>query len=195
MNKAIKTLQQRFTEPSADQLQRSPLCGICWSDYDGDDRPVSLPCGHVFGRECVIAWTRGTTPTGRHNGCPCCRAELLPPSLHSRIYGLRYWLDLWLDLDIVVGGPRGKAFLTVLSMIHHSVKLFPESEFATSIRIGSQLLIILFYTKRFAVLLGWKHAMYAFAFQIVALIVELSPQLLTDSAVYTEARSIAARAS
>lgn len=49
MNKTIATLRQSFTEPSADLMQQHPLCGICWTDYDGEDRPVKLPCGHVFG--------------------------------------------------------------------------------------------------------------------------------------------------
>ncbi|KAM0803767.1 hypothetical protein BDR22DRAFT_837804 [Usnea florida] len=100
MKKAIAALKQRFTTPSADQIQQHPLCSICWVDYDGDDQAVVLPCGHVFGEECIIAWASGVTPLGRHNGCPYCRAELLPPSMHSRVKALA---DLVSEFIIAMG--------------------------------------------------------------------------------------------
>lgn len=111
MDKAIKTLQQRLLPPSPNTLQDNSICGICWTDYDGDsDRPVTLPCGHVFGEDCILAWARGTTPNGRYNGCPTCRAELLPPSLHSRSQGLVWYLTmLWHSFLTVLGDPIGEA--------------------------------------------------------------------------------------
>ena len=136
MDQAIETLQQRFTEPSADLYQQNPLCGICWNDYDEKDLPIKLPCGHVFGEQCVIAWARGTTPTGRHNGCPICRAELLLPTLHSRTSALRYWSSVFLaqvqaDVRDYHGGPREAAFFFWAGTISYSAKRFPECQIAT----------------------------------------------------------------
>ena len=128
MDKAIETLRQRFTTPSADQLQQLPLCVICWNDYDGEDQPVKLPCGHVFGEECVLAWARGTTPTGRHNGCPSCRAELLPPSWHSCTSALRYWSSgFWLEVYFALDGLGGVALFAtffIVKVLHRVVSWF-----------------------------------------------------------------------
>lgn len=33
--------------------------------------PVKLPCGHVFGRQCISHWTK------EHNSCPICRADIV----------------------------------------------------------------------------------------------------------------------
>ena len=132
MEKAIATLKQRFTTPSADEIQQHPLCSICWSDYDGDDQAVVLPCGHVFGEECIIAWASGVTPRGRHNGCPYCRAELLPPSMHSRSKALA---DLVSDLIALgpalwslYGGPWGvgvAVFLQITKLARPYLNLSP----------------------------------------------------------------------
>ena len=125
MEKAIATLKQRFTTPSADQMQQHPLCSICWADYDGRDQAVVLPCGHVFGEECVIAWASGVTPMGRHNGCPYCRAELLPPSMHSLTTALAALVSDVLALEqtleqtliVVSGGRCAVAFAVSLKTI------------------------------------------------------------------------------
>ena len=117
MEEAIATLSERFTTPSADQMQQHPLCSICWTDYDGEDQGVVLPCGHVFGKECVLAWARGVTPMGRYNGCPYCRAELLPPSMHSRLKALANLVSdliaLGPTLMLLYGGPCGVALLNL----------------------------------------------------------------------------------
>ena len=121
MEKAIATLKQRFTTPSADEMQQHPLCSICWTDYGGEDQAVKLPCGHVFGEECVIAWASGVTPMGRHNGCPYCRAELLPPSMDSRFKALTSLMsDIMSEvptLSIIYGGPYGVAIAVLLDAI------------------------------------------------------------------------------
>ena len=132
MEKAIATLKQRFTTPSADEIQQHPLCSICWIDYDGDDQAVVLPCGHVFGEECVLAWAKGVTPMGRHNGCPYCRAELLPPSMHSRLKALADLVSEIMSLErtliVVSGGPCGftfAAFLKTLQLAKPYLNLSP----------------------------------------------------------------------
>ena len=120
MEKAIANLKQRLNTASADDILQHPLCSICWNDYEGDDQAIVLPCGHVFGEECVIAWASGVTPMGRHNGCPLCRAELLPPSLHSRFKALSDLVSDLIALGPILmslyGGPWGVAVMVFLEV-------------------------------------------------------------------------------
>ena len=163
MDKAIRALRQRFTTPSADNIQQNPICRICWMDYEGEDRPVMLPCGHVFGEECIVTWLKRVTPRGRHNGCPCCQAEFLPPSLHSRASAVRDVLvDLRGFLSMVIGGPRNTAFLTAWAVAHICTQLFLESKGAEYVGLGLEGLLVLWATRRCATLNGWKQAMRMF---------------------------------
>lgn len=147
MDKAIADLKQRFTEPSAELIQQNPLCGICWNDLDGEDRPVKLPCGHVFGEECVISWAKGITPTGRYHGCPYCRAELLPPSLHSRTSALLQVLsDLWPLMKMLLGGGQGVAFVIALIIIGATAGYCSEPEVTTRIRSNAWTVMVTFLT-------------------------------------------------
>lgn len=156
MTEAIAALRQRFTVPSADLLQQHPLCGICWNDYDGEDQPVKLPCGHVFGEECVIAWAKGATPTGRHNGCPSCRSELLPPSLYSRASALSNELSgIWLCFKDLLGGQRGVALVVGLKIANIGAGYFPESQVGACVRRGSLMIRLGFMVHRFAGEPGW----------------------------------------
>ena len=41
------------------------------------EQAVSLPCGHVFGRDCLTSWIEGS-----NNTCPICRRPLFPSRLH-----------------------------------------------------------------------------------------------------------------
>ena len=174
MDKAIGALRQRFTEPSADAIQQNPLCRICWIEYEGEDRPVRLPCGHLFGEECIIAWSRGITPNGRHNGCPYCRKELLPPSLQSRTSALRdLRLDFWLALRTVAGGPREIALAAVLNVASFCARFFPKSKVARYVKLGSDVLFVLLMTKRCASLMGWRQALYLLAIQLAILLAEV----------------------
>ncbi|OQO09007.1 hypothetical protein B0A48_05898 [Cryoendolithus antarcticus] len=56
-----------------------PTCPIC--DEPATD-PVSLPCNHVFCRECITAWSIGPP---EHNTCSMCRRELFHRSLIVRL--------------------------------------------------------------------------------------------------------------
>lgn len=173
MEQAIETLQPRFMAPSADLLQQNPLCCICWNDYDDGDLPVKLPCGHVFGEDCVIAWARGTTPTGRHNGCPSCRAQLLPPSLHSRTSAVRYWSSFFLtqvqaDLRDFHGGLREAALFYWAGTMSYTAKLFSECQIATG-----ALFCVLLARKldRVTRLLSWRRVLFELWFDLSLLIV------------------------
>ncbi|KAJ7150860.1 hypothetical protein C8R43DRAFT_1005437 [Mycena crocata] len=68
-----------------------PNCSIC---YDRFTDPVSLPCGHVFCRECIRRTVDSTKPTSIQHFCPTCRASYsvltvdpgpIPPYLRPHI--------------------------------------------------------------------------------------------------------------
>ena len=48
-------------------------CGICLNKFADSNphSPVQIPCGHIFGRSCLINWTNNTTQAN-HNKCPIC---------------------------------------------------------------------------------------------------------------------------
>ncbi|KAK6435277.1 hypothetical protein LTR95_008533 [Oleoguttula sp. CCFEE 5521] len=56
-----------------------PTCPIC--DEPATDA-VSLPCGHVFCRECITTWSIGPP---EHNTCPMCRRALFRRTLIVRL--------------------------------------------------------------------------------------------------------------
>ena len=48
-------------------------CSICQENYLGgpySHAPVSLQCGHVFGRRCIVKWSKESLT------CPLCRHEI-----------------------------------------------------------------------------------------------------------------------
>lgn len=56
----------------ADRAAAAPDASGLYMSISGED-PVRLPCNHIFGQECLEKWLR------RHDQCPKCRRELLPP--------------------------------------------------------------------------------------------------------------------
>jgi hypothetical protein len=61
---------------STDELD-SENCYICYHSYqfgsmdsadNETDAPICLPCSHLFGKRCILRWTR------EPNTCSCCRA-------------------------------------------------------------------------------------------------------------------------
>ncbi|KAJ7154576.1 hypothetical protein C8R46DRAFT_911120 [Mycena filopes] len=68
-----------------------PACSICLEPFNN---PVSLPCGHVFCRECVHRTVAATKTVTIQHFCPACRAPypiltvdpaLIPPFLRPHI--------------------------------------------------------------------------------------------------------------
>ncbi|KAJ7474479.1 hypothetical protein B0H11DRAFT_1728468 [Mycena galericulata] len=66
-------------------------CSICYERFTA---PVSLPCGHLFCRECVRRTVESHKSSGSENLCPTCRAPysilkvdpaLVPPYLRPHI--------------------------------------------------------------------------------------------------------------
>ena len=174
MDQAIANLQHRFTVPSPDAIENNQACSICWTDYSGADQPVTLPCGHIFGEECILAWARGTTPTGRHNGCPTCRAELLPPSLYSFGGALMYWTTaIWQEFLITIGGRRVLLLilLVFLEMCRIGAGIFLEKLIRLLIGFGFRLCCFLVLTNRLK-LVRWK---WIFVTVIASVVAKLWP--------------------
>jgi hypothetical protein len=46
-----------------------PICSICHDPYHIGHEPCKLPCGHVYGEECIFRWLIGHERTT----CPLCR--------------------------------------------------------------------------------------------------------------------------
>ncbi|KAJ6572203.1 hypothetical protein B0H19DRAFT_935829 [Mycena capillaripes] len=69
----------------------SPTCSICLESFTS---PVSLPCGHVFCRECIRRTVQSVKSCSIQHCCPACRAPysiltidpaLIPPYLRPHI--------------------------------------------------------------------------------------------------------------
>ena len=73
-----KSILRRFVERSIvseNDLEVNEYdlnCSICQETYYSE-RPVKLPCGHIFGHRCATRWLQ-TAKT-----CPTCRAKLVRP--------------------------------------------------------------------------------------------------------------------
>lgn len=54
-------------------------CVICMSEGDTEDSWTTLPCQHVFHRQCVVTWLE------MNNSCPCCRQTIssTPPEINN----------------------------------------------------------------------------------------------------------------
>ncbi|KAK1759348.1 hypothetical protein QBC47DRAFT_398159 [Echria macrotheca] len=71
--------------------EKELVCIICQTTklkFDGDDCkgdaiPALLPCGHVFGSECLDEWLQA------HNNCPSCRLELKYKWCKHRVFPAR----------------------------------------------------------------------------------------------------------
>lgn len=81
--KRFRAFEKTLKTPTTDEIQKWSPCAICWANYDDDnmtDVPIKLPCGHVYGRRCLLNWASGHSTSGRPNRCPHCHAELLAES-------------------------------------------------------------------------------------------------------------------
>ncbi|MCJ1467010.1 hypothetical protein MMC07_005632 [Pseudocyphellaria aurata] len=87
----INFFREEFRKPvNVDDLTpEDRKCDICTDEFtDASHRAVKLPCGHIFGMECIELWL---TPfvSNRHeedpsrgaNTCPKCRRIFFPPQL------------------------------------------------------------------------------------------------------------------
>jgi hypothetical protein len=56
------------------KLQPVECCSICTDPFSAVHQPVTLPCKHIFGYECIKKWLR--TGRGNNTSCPNCRAAI-----------------------------------------------------------------------------------------------------------------------
>lgn len=154
MDKAITRLEQKLSAPSNDELQTLGMCHICWTDYEGEDYPVKLPCGHVFGKECILVWARGTTPSGSYNGCPWCGTELLPPSLSSRFNRLQ--IGVRLRIVVRVAEKFGVLGFLILWTFISLLRLLPESHTRAELELLMIMLLLIHGTLTAVSLVGWQ---------------------------------------
>lgn len=62
-----------------DGAQRANRIQASKKDLD-IDYPVGLPCGHIFGLQCLRIWLSSAADRGGNgNSCPCCRRVLFEP--------------------------------------------------------------------------------------------------------------------
>lgn len=74
--RAATLLNQRFVEPTEEQLQASDrVCIVCRDEMDLSSgqsfKPKRLPCGHMFHLACLRSWFE------RQQTCPTCRSSAL----------------------------------------------------------------------------------------------------------------------
>lgn len=153
MPDAHPNIRQRLSTLSRDERQTLPPCDICQNDYGPEERPVKLPCNHIFGEKCIITWARGTTPSGRYNGCPTCRAEILPPTLSSRLTGFKYWHAAFChQFVILAGGKIGLAMNVAVWTLNVFVRILPESPMRSFLRV---LMFVLLHIRWWRLLVIW----------------------------------------
>ena len=81
-------------------------CSICREEYssssstkdpqqeDRVEKPISLPCGHFFGDQCLKEWLAPAPEGFGNNTCPTCRSQLSvqDPAFHENLRHLQ-WLE------------------------------------------------------------------------------------------------------
>lgn len=45
-------------------------CAICFQPYSKESTPIRMPCGHVYGSDCILSWAQSQ---GTSLSCPMCR--------------------------------------------------------------------------------------------------------------------------
>ena len=86
------------------------LCAICLQPYrEGEfqEIPLQLPCGHTFGKDCLVSWLSDIGNDGAHAACcPMCRKECI--SEKRKHIGTHEGLkQLLRDANYLLTGMRG----------------------------------------------------------------------------------------
>ena len=94
-----------------DDLEKGDnTCAICLQPYregESQEIPLQLPCGHIFGKECLLSWLSDIGDDGAHAACcPMCRKECISEKRkHIGTYeGLKQLLR---DTNYLLTGMRG----------------------------------------------------------------------------------------
>ena len=70
-------IEKHIVPAKPDDKYYNDRCSICWGDYDAEHPRSKIPCGHIFGRDCIHAMVKG--PIGEL--CPYCKTKLFRPGL------------------------------------------------------------------------------------------------------------------
>ena len=94
-----------------DELKKEDrTCAICLQPYrkgESQEIPLQLPCGHIFGKECLLTWLTDIGKDDAHvASCPMCRKECISEKRkHIGTHeGLRQLLR---DANYLLTGMRG----------------------------------------------------------------------------------------
>ena len=76
-NEEIKRLKRESKMPVEYQIDNPLLlpkdkqnCVICITEFQKDDTVLSLPCLHIFHKECIVNWLK------KNSSCPLCKYEV-----------------------------------------------------------------------------------------------------------------------
>lgn len=165
---AFAKLQQTFTTPSIEEIQKYSPCAICWADYDEgimSDTPIKLPCHHVFGEKCLLKWAKGKTPSGYRNGCPLCHAALLPQNLwmkmRSRITADFYFFVSHEPIpEVICGGLTARAVLLTLCILLTGSFMTSDELLGTSTAHKLSLFMTAYTSYQGVRVYGWFFGLY-----------------------------------
>ncbi|MCJ1428285.1 hypothetical protein MMC29_006194 [Sticta canariensis] len=143
----IKFLLEELTPVDTPDLEpEDHRCAICAENFTTDDHPpVRLPCGHVFGKDCIQEWLRPYSPFFPYNGhemkvgantCPMCRREFFPeqrgfdilPNIEARI---KLWDKAYAHVGIALSERERQAredllrYIDYYEMARHNVYFYP----------------------------------------------------------------------
>ena len=138
MEAAISTLKARFTLPSTSALEDNRMCRICWCEYEGKDRAVELPCGHIFGEECILTWGQTMTWTGNFQGCPFCQKDFLPPpTWYFWTVILFDWLCFMLGvIAAILGGRTNLIIFCCAAVVNTAIEQWPDLDPNSYVALG-----------------------------------------------------------
>ncbi|KAG7191049.1 hypothetical protein KM043_007095 [Ampulex compressa] len=64
---ASKSVVENLKEIEIDEVKQ---CPVCLKEFEVGSMAKSMPCRHIFHKECIVPWLQKT------NSCPLCRHEL-----------------------------------------------------------------------------------------------------------------------
>jgi len=116
-------LLTRFSRPTAHDLAKTVRCYICTDPFvlhpgaPTPESPLKLPCGHVWGVDCISEWLAPAASPQLRNSCPLCRRPILSAAAVDRVLRGRPFAgfprrggwddDAVLLLQLREYGPRG----------------------------------------------------------------------------------------
>ena len=78
-DKIIQLLSWSIRHTHFTELRSFAECHICHEPFlsgSHPERPVTLPCGHIFGEGCILKWVSPLPDHRGKNSCPLCREPI-----------------------------------------------------------------------------------------------------------------------